>query len=236
MSLRDQLPLDLPHRRALDREDFLVAECNRLAVEWIDRWPAWPSSALVLYGPEGAGKTHLAAAWQQLSGAQWCDAATLEVDAVGVLTERDRPSACVADAADAPGVDQRALLHLYNRLAERQGHLLLTCRQPPARWSDALPDLRSRLTAAATAALGEPEDALLAAVMVKQFADRQLRVGADLPAFVLPRIERSFAAVGHVVAALDRAALAAHRPITIPLARDVLARLEAGTEIRNGEE
>ncbi|MGE4219299.1 MAG: DnaA/Hda family protein [Alphaproteobacteria bacterium] len=235
MTAGGQIPLDLPHRRALDREDFLVADCNRVAVGWIDRWPEWPSPALVLYGPEGAGKTHLAAAWQGLSGAIWCDAATLDVADVGRLTGQGQ-TAFVADAADVSDADQRALLHLYNIVAERQGHLVLTCREPPARWHATLPDLRSRLAAAGTAALGAPDDALLAAVMVKQFADRQLQVGAELPAFILPRIERSFAAVGRIVAALDRAALAAHRPITIPLARDVLARIEAENMTVNGED
>lgn len=234
MTTTDQLPLDLPHRRALDRDDFLVAACNRVAVGWIDRWPDWPSPALILHGPEGAGKTHLAAAWQRVSAAQWCQAEALGISEVGRLTEQGQ-AAFVVDAADVPGVNQRALLHLYNILAERRGHLLLTCRQPPSRWDATLPDLRSRLAAAGTAALGAPDDALLAAVMVKQFADRQLRVSPDLPVFILPRIERSFAAVGQIVAALDRAALAAHRAITIPLAREVLARVEATDTTVNGE-
>ncbi len=120
--------------------------------------------------------------------------------------------------------DEEALLHLYNLLAERQGHLLLAAREPPARWTIGLADLRSRLLAAPAVAVEAPDDALLGAVLVKLFADRQLRISEEVIAYLLPRIERSFAAAQAIVAALDRAALAGQRAVTVPLARDVLNR------------
>jgi len=214
-----QLPLDLAHRPALGRDDFLVAPANEAAVAWLDRWPNWPAPALVLTGPAGSGKTHLAQVFAARSGALALEdllAAPLP-DLVGAAR-----AVILENAMAAP---EETLLHLYNLLAERGGHLLLPAREPPARWGIALPDLRSRLLAAPVAALQPPDDSLLAAVLVKLFADRQLPVGAEVLAYLVPRLERSFDAAARIVAALDRAALAAHRPVTVPLAREVLAAL-----------
>ena len=122
-------------------------------------------------------------------------------------------------------VQEEALLHLYNLVLERGGHVLLTGRSAPARWPIGLPDLHSRLAAVQVVELGAPDDALIEAVLVKLFADRQLRVGGDVVRFLLPRMERSFAAARTLVAALDRAALESRRGITVPLARKVLNEL-----------
>lgn len=219
-----QLPLDLGHRPALGMEDFLVAECNRAAVAWLDRWPRWPGPALVIHGPAGCGKTHLAHVWQAESGAVSIVPGDLAAASPPALMGRAR--AGVIEGADAGLTDagERGLLHLYNWLAEAGGHLLLTGACAPARWPLRLPDLASRLGAAPAVAVGPPDDALLAAVLVKQFADRQLPVGEEVVTYLLPRMERSFDAVRRLVAALDRAALAARRPVTVPLVREVLAR------------
>ena len=216
-----QLVLGLSHRPALGRDDFLVASPNAEAVAWLDRWPDWPATALALYGPAGAGKSHLAQVWRRRSGA-------VEAAGQGPL---DPPAlaaagAVVLDLGDAPApAVERPVLHLYNLLAERRGHLLLVGREPPARWPVELPDLRSRLSTAPAVALLPPDDELRAAVMVKLFADRQIRVEAEVVSYLLQRLDRSFAAIGTAVAALDEAALAERRPITVPLARAVLARL-----------
>lgn len=226
MSGAVQLPLDLGHRPALGREDFLVAPGNEVAVAWIDRWPDWPGPALALHGPVGCGKSHLCQVWRAMSGA-------LELDAAGLATaeppELLGPArACVLDDAPAAlegdALRQRRLLHLYNMLVERRGHLLLSGRTPPARWPCALPDLGSRLAALPAVALSAPDDALIGAVLVKLFADRQLRVAPEVVGFLVARMERSFAAAREIVDALDRAALAERREITVPLARQVLAR------------
>lgn len=219
-----QLTLDLGHRPALGREDFLVAPCNETAVGWIDLWPGWPSHALVLYGPPACGKTHLALVWQARAGAKRLEAARIAADDAA-WTRDDAPAYVVEDV---PAVaDERAFLHLYNAVGERGGHLLLTARQAPALWRLGLPDLVSRLRAIPAVALGAPDDAVLGAVMVKLFADRQLEVGEDVLAYLLARIERSFAGAHAIVAALDTLALAERRAITIPLARRALEARES---------
>jgi DnaA regulatory inactivator Hda len=222
-----QLPLALPHRPALGREDFLVAEANQTAVAWIDLWPSWPQSALVLHGPSGSGKTHLAQVWRHTSGAAEADAARLlsadPPDLLGAGTELllDDADRVVAQAQDRDVVERR-LLHLYNVVRERGGHLLLTARSAPARWELRLPDLRSRLLAATCAELGAPDDQLIQAVLIKLFADRQLRVPPEVVRFLLLRMERSFSEAERIVDALDAASLAQRKEITVPLARTVL--------------
>ena len=219
-----QLVLDLGHRPALDREDFLVAPSNELAVAWIDRWPDWPGAALALYGPPGCGKTHLAQVWRGASGAAAIDPTALAGAAPPDLLGRSRD--LVLDGLDAVlqggAVREEDLLHLYNMVLERGGHLLLTGRDAPARWPIGLPDLRSRLAAVQAVELGAPDDALIEAVLVKLFADRQLSVGGDVVRYMLTRMERSFAAANGLVAAIDRTALESRREITVPLARKVL--------------
>ncbi|HXP31384.1 MAG TPA: DNA replication protein [Stellaceae bacterium] len=214
-----QLPLDLGHRPALGRTDFLVAPPNAAAIAWLDRWPSWPSPALMLYGPAGSGKTHLAHVFAARSGAALIDPGALSIERVPALIA----AAAAAAVDNADSVPEEALLHLHNVLGERGGHLLVVAREPPARWPIGLADLRSRLLAAPAVALAAPDDALLGAVLVKLFADRQLVVSEEVIAYLLVHLERTFAAARRIVAALDRAALAARRRVTVPLAREVLA-------------
>jgi len=219
-----QLPLDLGHRPALSAGDFLVAPCNQEAHAWIGRWPDWPGPALVLTGPAGSGKTHLAHLFATASGAVVLEAASLTIEdpprlltgaRAVVLEDCDR-------AATAGRLDQAALFHLINLTRESRGHLLLTARTPAARWPLDLADLMSRLRAMPTVAIGAPDDPVLAAVLVKLFADRQVKVGEELVAYLLGRMERSFAAAVTLVETLDRVSLAGQRAVTVPLARAVL--------------
>ena len=216
--MSEQLTLPLGHRAALGAADFIVSESSREAVALIDRWPDWPAPGLVIVGPPASGKTHLAEVWRQRSGACAVAAATLAREAVADLAAT---RAVVVEDADRGG-DERALLHLYNLLREGGGHLLLTGRSPPARWPLALPDLRSRLATLPVAVLQPPDDAVLEAVIVKLFADRQLRVEPDVVRFLASRLDRSFSAAAEAVAALDRAALVHGRAVTVPLVRVTL--------------
>jgi chromosomal replication initiation ATPase DnaA len=217
-----QLAIDLPpHRPAFGRADFLVSECNAAALGWIERWPRWPSHALVLHGPGGSGKSHLAHLWRERGGGVLIRG--------GEVAQRgpDELARCRGVALDdAEGAPEEALLHLYNCCSETGSSLLIVAREAPANWPIALPDLASRLRAAPAVSIVLPDDALLAALLVKHFSDRQVPVAPAVITFLVSRMERSFAACGALAARLDRLALGARRPISIPLARRVLA--EAG--------
>ncbi len=218
-----QLPLPLPLRPSLGGDDFLVAPCNEAAVRWIDRWPEWDTPALAVAGPAGSGKTHLASVWAAVSGARFIDASELGRPEGGLVLGTD--PMILDDAERLAGTEgqEQALFHLLNTLHGLKGRLLLTGAEPPARWPVRLPDLRSRLGAIPVAEIGVPDDALIAALVVKLFADRQLQVGVDAVRFLTRRMERSFEAASRLVEAIDRRALAQGRAVTIPLIREVLA-------------
>ena len=217
-----QLALDLPHRTAFGRSDFMVSGSNITAVERIDRWPDWPSAVLVLCGPPGCGKTHLAHLWRERTSALIIAGETLTEAMLPHLLDKVPRQVAIDDADRA---SEHALLHLYNSCIEHEGSLLITAYRPLGSWPVALGDLRSRLRAAPVVEIGAPDDALLGAVLIKHFADRQLRVAPDVIAYLLKRIDRSFAAVEKIAAQLDGAALSDGGPVTIPLARKVLADL-----------
>jgi chromosomal replication initiation ATPase DnaA len=214
-----QIPLPLPTRTALGRADFLVSDSNAGALAWIDRWPDWPGGVLVLHGPAGCGKTHLAHIWRERSDAAIIPGADL-TEVPPELRAGGLPAAVVDDAEDAPYV---ALLHLLNSSRERGVSLLIIARRPPGSWPVPLADLASRLRAAISVGIAPPDDALLGAVLVKHFADRQLPVAPEVIRYVLRRMERSFAAAAALAAGLDRLSLSRGGAVTIPLARRLLA-------------
>ncbi len=217
--MTSQLSFDFPHRPAFGVSDFLVAPSNAGAVAWLDRWPDWPASTLILTGPPGSGKTHLAHVFEARSGARFLAPAALTVAAVPELLGGGN----VAVLDDAERAAEQPLLHLVNLVAERGGQLLLTSSAPPARWGIGLADLRSRLLAAPQTALEPPDDGLLAAVLVKLFADRQLAIGEEVVTFLLSHMERSLAAARDIVTRLDHASLQQQRRVTVPLVRAVLS-------------
>jgi len=216
-----QLAFHLPARPALGREDFFVSPANAQAVALIEGWRDWPARKLVLCGPRGAGKTHLAHVWAGLSGARIVAAETLAEADIAALAETP---VAVEDAdaiAGHPGAEA-ALFHLHN-LVLAEGHaLMVTAGAPPGRWGLALPDLASRMQAMLLARLGPPDDALLAAVLAKLFADRQLAPAPDCVPYLARRIERTFDAARTTVAGIDARALATGRAITRALAAEVL--------------
>jgi DnaA regulatory inactivator Hda len=223
MTKPEQLPFDLGHRHAYEREDFWVSASNREAVAWLDKWPDWPSAALVLFGPPASGKTHLLQVWKKEAGAR-------EVSPQDLLA---LPADKIPGAAKSVMMDnvsqvmgrrdyEEALFHLYNLVRERGGHLLLTAEKPVMEWPFLLPDLKSRLLAAPAVALNPPDDELMAVVLTKLFSDRQIFVSQEVVQFILPRIERSFLALRTLVDKIDHKALSEKRAVTIPLVREII--------------
>ncbi|WP_374314613.1 hypothetical protein [Dongia sp.] len=207
-----QLPFDLPSRRAMGAADYVTSTSNAAALALIDAWPNWPGPVLAVHGPTGCGKTHLAHVFQEKSGALFLSAPTS-------LPELPAAPRLILDE---PQLDETAFFHLLNRMKNEGGALLILSREAPARWPVKLPDLASRLKALPTVEVAAPDDALLAAILVKHFADRQINVAPEVIDYLLRQIERSFAAAADIADRLDRAALAEGRAITVPLVKRVL--------------
>lgn len=225
----EQLPLDLGHRPAHGRTDFLVTPSNEKAVAWIDRWPDWPAPCLIIHGPAACGKTHLSAVWKDQINAVAVDMAEFSSHSADTLA--DLSEHLVLDHIDPWLGDREAetiLFHLYNLMKEKGGTALLTMRTPPSRIEFAIPDLASRLRAAPAVAIEAPDDTLLSAILVKLFTDRQISIGHDVLSYILPRMERSFSAAHDLVAAADQLALAEKRSVSVPLIRRILLQKEQG--------
>jgi chromosomal replication initiation ATPase DnaA len=222
MPASEQLVLDLGYRTALGAEDFLVGQSNASAVALIDAWPDWPALSAVVAGPPCSGKTHLAHVWQLRSGAPIVSAAALSEATVTLL---EHTGALVVEDLDAGIACERTLFHLLNLSREHRAGLLLTSAVPPGDLAVTLPDLRSRLRAAAAVAIAAPDDGLLRAVLVKHFTDRQLTVDPNVIAWLLRNMDRTMAEAARVVEVMDRLALSSHRKVTRPLAAEALARL-----------
>jgi chromosomal replication initiation ATPase DnaA len=190
-------------------DNFFVSASNEEAHQWIMSWPEWPAQALILYGPSGSGKSHLAHIWAE------------KVRATTLATAADAlaGNALLEHIEEA---DERSLLHLINRAKESSHFLLFTSSATPKALPFTLPDLTSRLLALPTAEIHAPDDAVLAAALRKQFSDRQLKVEEEVIAYLLPRMERSFAHISETVEQLDREALSAQKNITVPFARRAL--------------
>jgi len=214
-----QLPLEFDYRPAMSGDDFLVSACNAQAVAWLDRWPDWPAPFVVIYGEGGCGKTHLAEVFRQATGAIKVG---LELDPYETM--QGARAGVLEDADKLVETHQQALFHLYNHAKENKLRLLLTAQTPPSEWAVALKDLKSRLGAVPVVEIGRPDDALMEAVLVKMFSDRQVKVERDVIAYMLVRMERSFAQARQLVEAVDRYALSQKRPITVPLVRTVLQK------------
>ena len=201
------------------KEDFLRSDANAQAWEWVMRWPDWPSAALLLSGKEGTGKTHLAHLWATQAQAVWID--PIRIGEHSSETLMRTASAAVLDGLEHVQ-NEEGLFHLFNHVRSSNGHLLLVSRQPAARMSWQLADVRSRLAACPHTALQLPNDSLLQAVLYKLFADRQLRVDEAAIGYLVSRMERSLHAAQMLVARIDRVALEQKRNITIPFLSSLL--------------
>ncbi|HEX2148368.1 MAG TPA: DnaA regulatory inactivator HdaA [Pseudorhizobium sp.] len=221
----EQLPLAFPYDTATGRDDLLVSERLDAAVSIIDQWPHWPSPVVVLAGPVGSGKSHLAAIWRERSSAKdihpKAGSGSARLAAMGPVLFED---------AERQGFDDTELFHVINSVRENGHSLLITSRLWPMSWPVTLPDLRSRLKAATVVEIGEPDEDLLAQVIVKLFADRQLYIDDKLVGYIVTRMERSLAAAQTIVERLDRLALARGTRITRHLAAEVLNEVGSAEE------
>jgi chromosomal replication initiation ATPase DnaA len=216
-----QLAFALSHADSRTRDNFLEGEPNAAAVALIDAWPEWPSRIMLLVGPQGSGKSHLATIWAELSGAR-CSAAH-------VLTTSTVPAALatgalVVEDLRAGGFDEHALFHLLNLAREEQAFVLVTAREAPSALEIELRDLRSRLRALPFISLLQPDDRLLRALIVKFCTDRQLLIDETVVSYLLTRVDRSYVAVRQAVELLDSEALRLGRPVTRALAAELLRK------------
>ena len=232
----EQLLLNWPVNEKFAQSNFLPAASNKKAVKWIDSWPNWQRGeeqfhCLIIYGPDGCGKTHLAHVWQKMSKAKIIAGDDLgksdfiSGDQLVFIVEDVEPCSAKLSSANNfvnnPGT-QEALLHLFNWTKEQGGYILLTARERPKKWLISLEDLSSRLLASEASKIELPDDDLLKDIMIKQFSDRQITLSKDVIKYLITRTERSFDAVRNLVKDIDNLSMSEKKKITIPVVKRVL--------------
>ena len=210
-----QLLFKFKNEADYSRHNFIVSACNEEAFSLITKWPDWPSHCAIIYGPESCGKTHLCNIWKEISGAKDFDSNNTEQVINNVVLEN----------IESANIDEKEILHLYNLCKEEKKFLLITANKHPSELGIKLNDLRSRLNASQAIKIDSPDDHLLAAILKKGFADRQLTLRNDVAAFLQMRLERSFSAYAKIVEELDRISMQKKSNITIPVAKDALKNL-----------
>lgn len=223
---RSQLALEMPFDASRAVEDFIVGHPNEAPFAFLEAWPDWPSHGAVLVGPAGCGKSHLASAWAARTGGIVIPAAS--------LGQRDllagggqAPPAWVIEDADRSALDETALFHVLNHCKEHRSSILVTGRSAPGAWAITLPDLRSRLGALPLLPIAEPDDELLASVLLKLLDDRQLNASPAAVTYLVSHMERSMAFAQTLVGAIDALSWEKQKPLTRPIAREALARIAA---------
>ena len=214
-----QQVLNLPHKPTYGAGDFVVSATNMVAYRWIQSWPEWSNHCLILYGPKGCGKTHLAEIWKSRAGGLSVTFEQLQTENIDELCQQHK--ALLVE--DIPAhFDETLLFHLYNAVKQADGYLLITSETPPSHWSLTLPDLRSRMQGALWAEIEPADDYLLRAMMRKVFSDEQVMVPDAVLEYLLNHHERSFAQLMKAVREINTYAMATKRRITLPLVRQVL--------------
>ena len=222
-----QLALELSLAPSFREEDFLLAHSNNVALAMLRRWPHWPGRRLIIAGPTGSGKSHLAAIFAQRAQARMLRGGAIRLADVPLLAHAP---ALVIDDADRAPIEETALFHLLNLMDERGHFVVMTARTAPDAWGLTTPDLLSRLRLAPLVPLEPPDEALVHDVLVKLFADHQLVVEPPVVAWLTRHLERSLGAARAAVQKLDREALALGRRITRPLASTVLSLHDDGED------
>lgn len=189
------LPLDWSAGGANDGP-LIIGTSNADAVRYLRHVATWPVRTAVLVGPRGSGRS-----------------------LIGRLFARDTGGR-VIDGHDS--VPEEEIFHAWNAAQASGTPLLIIADAPPAEWNVALPDLASRLAAVPVLAIGEPDDCLARDLIEALFAQRGIAIAPELPSYIVPRMERSYAMIHRIVAALDAASLAQGRRVGVRLTRETL--------------
>lgn len=229
-----QLALNFPHRPSLGREDFLVTACNKEAVKLVESWPNWPYFAICIYGDESSGKTHLANVFaNNVSHLTNYPYRIPFIKASSITMTNFRPlfaqHQCLVIEDLNEKINQEALFHLYNLYRDEGGNIMFTAEQAPARLNFALPDLRSRMNIVPAVKIGEPDDELLSALLVKLFSDRQITPTPELISFIINNMQRSFSYAKKLVAEIDLISLSKKRAITINIVKEAIVSLNTSS-------
>ena len=220
----------------MGRDDFMISNCNKEAFAAVDAWPNWVSDGLVLYGPKGSGKTHLAHLFKEKINAAHTKPARISFYECSQINMHNLERIC--ESADViimenlnEKVNQEALFHLFNHFSLNKKYMLWTAQISPARMNFSLKDFQSRIDMLPAIEIKEPDDVMLRALIVKLFNDRQLMISPDILEYIVANTERSFAYVESLVKEIDEISLAYKTTVNYKVVREALQHLNNAKDL-----
>ena len=230
-----QLPLHLALKNQYNWQDFIASSCNQMALKAVTSWPDWPFFALLVFGPAGCGKTHLAHIFADCINLKlkrpistyFIKAKDLKMSKIEYLSKH---YSCLVIEDVTPVINEEALFHLFNLYQSKQGYILFTSQIPFARMNFKLKDLSSRLKQVPTVAISEPDDEMLEALIVKLFSDRQIFISTEVLNYIVQNMERSFSYASKLVSKVDEISLAQKRAVSVPIVKEAMHLLNQNVQ------
>lgn len=230
-----QIPLNFNPKPDYSRDDFMVSNCNLQAIRAIDSWPEWSFFAYILYGPKGCGKSHLAhifaehitKTYYKPVAVKIINANEISINKVALIHQQSR--FLVVENLN-PKANNEALFHLFNLYQNEGGYILFTAENAPARMNFKLPDLQSRLNMVPSIAIGEPDDEMLTALIVKLFTDRQIMITQEVLNYIIQNMQRSFSFAIKLVEEIDFISLAKKRAVSTAIVKEAIEYLTTNTQ------
>ena len=226
-----QIPIVFQTPNYMRLEDFMVSDCNREAFQMIDIWPHWLTSGLVIYGPEGCGKSHLAHIFVDKvmqSTEQPCHVGIIRAETLTVAKvkrlAKENQSIVIEDVT--PKADKEALFHLFNVYNTEGRYMLWTASTAPSRMNFGLKDLQSRLNMLPSVEIKEPDDVMLQTLIVKLFNDRQLLISEDILSYIINNARRSFAYIRALVEEIDYISLMRKTAVSHAIVKKAMENME----------
>ena len=212
-----QLAIPLPDQVTTDASTLLVEAATREVWTWLSAWPEWPLPQVVVVGPVGAGKSHMARALSLLRGGILL---TAEESLDPLYLVHSFPI-IIVDGYDCYK-DESWLFHLYNLAQEHHRQVVYFGRTAPASHSFMVKDLASRLRSLPCLEIHEPDDDLFRKLFRKELLKRGMLCGDDILEYIYRRFDRSYTTIHYLVKVIDELTLSQQRPLTLPLLKEII--------------
>ena len=217
-----QLYFEMPNKKALGIEDYIITDSNNFAFDLIVKILKGETDFGLISGPPYSGKTHLSKIL--IKNARNYKTLYFDRDYQNILDRLETSDILILENIDKVKHDksEQDLFHIINFSKENNKKLLMTSRKPISEIDLNLEDLKSRLNSILEAKIKEPDDQLMKLILIKILNDKQLKINPNVIDFLVSRLERSYESINLFIEKIDMFSLEKSKKITIPLISDLL--------------